>query len=295
METLSLACRYKALLILALCSLLISCVPTIDVGEVAGSDGPRAGTVGDTGYGGDQLAVLGGTMTGGTSSRTTCNLGESIGLCEICGPNNDRVSVMNDPNCPEVDCNTLKSHRIVSDEEGRLECRLQEFRPGDSNCQGPQTCITDPRLYCESQVEMTILSKEEVGECNTLEGCNDGTPPMLVPRPGETCAEGLGTCTEAGECDVIASCLTLFNYRYNNSNQLCGDQLATQNTCDFYLAATDNPWGTETISCTQFCNENGGSCIQAWGDSDDGCDRAGDQNCGDTFGDSICRCRAPEP
>ncbi len=289
-----------------LCYSLSACVPTVEVNieDSMGGSAPPQGGISYAGgmmiTGGESMTTMGGmsggqAMTGGTDTILSCNIGEKLGLCEICGPNNDRVPAMNDNDCPEVDCSLLSAHRLVSDDEGNLTCYLRDFPAKENNCQGLGACLSTPESYCiDDRPESIAASTQELGSCYVIEGCEGQTPPELILQPGAVCENGLGECDEEGECILTPSCLTLFDYDYNNSNQLCSDMLTTQNQCEFYVSSDQNPWNSDEISCNQFCSSRGGSCAQAWGDEDNDCERKDNANCSDTFNDGICRCN-PAP
>ena len=241
--------------------------------------------------------IQGGEMQGGEINRPdrlTCNVGDPLGLCVACGPNNTEIQATRDDRCEAIDCSTLNRYRTVSDENGLLECRYQEYVDGPSICQGFGACFTEAERYCESQVEMVVVAKTEITSCYTLEGCSGEIEPELVPQPGAACEDGLGMCDEEGECVVMASCLTLFDFDYNTDTQLCNDRLTTQGYCDFYIKSAGNPWGVEEVTCAQFCSAQGGSCITAISDSDNGCNYGDERGCNSDHGDVICRCAPPQ-
>ena len=282
------------LFMISLALLVSACVETVVVDLEAGSES-EAGT--KTNYGGGeefggQQVITGGEMVSGATERLTCNVGEPLDLCEVCGPNNNKQNAVNDDRCEPIDCNTLNTYRVFTHDDGRKECRLKPYLPGPAICQGPGACYSDPLRYCELQLEETVLSRDEVGECFELMGCEGQVEYSLVPKAGESCMEGLGTCDETGECIAEASCVTLFNFEYNDNNRLCNDRLATQNYCEFYVIAEGGPWG-DRVTCDQFCGAMGGSCLDAWGEDNNSCDKKNDKNCSDEFGDGICRCAPP--
>ena len=283
------------LIVISLTWYLSACVETLvvdlDTGEESAA-GTKTNYEGGTAIGGEPIDTGGETVITGPE-RLTCNVGEALDLCVVCGPNNDEQVAMNDDRCEPIDCAPLNNYRIFTHDDGRQECRKRPYLPGPAICQGQGACYTDPMRYCELQLEETVLESDEIGECFELTGCEGQTEHSLVPTPGETCLQGLGVCDEAGECIAERSCITLFNFEYNNENRLCSDRLTTENYCEFYVVAEDGPWG-ERMSCDQFCGDMGGSCLKAWGEKDDSCDKKDEEDCSDDFGDGICRC-APAP
>ncbi len=267
---------------------LMSCVEPIVVDNVEENE-VSAGS--KTNYEGGES--LGGQSEVTRPDRLTCNVGEALDLCVVCGPNNNAETALNDDRCEPIDCTALNTYRIFTQDDGRQECRQRPYTPGPAICQGQGACFTNPMRYCELQLEETVLSSEDIGECFELAGCEGQTEYSLVPKPGAQCRQNLGTCNEEGECITEPSCITLFNFEYSSANRICTDRLATQNYCEFFVVATDSPWGAE-LSCDQFCGAMGGSCLEAWDDRDNNCDKDGGRVCSATFGDGICRC-APAP
>ena len=115
----------------------------------------------------------------------------------------------------------------------------------------------------------------------------------MLSASGAPCNNNLGVCDENAVC-IAMSCDALFNWRYNNDNQLCDDQLE-QGYCEFLVNSDNNPWNVGgNTNCNEFCSAMGGSCVEAWDERDDTCEKGGSKNCGERFNDSVCRC-APAP
>ena len=220
---------------------------------------------------------------------TSCTPGTSLGVCIECAPGNTRRVPTQDDQCEPIDCGSLTSHRLVSS-EGRVECRKQEFLPGPSMCQGENACFTNPEDYCSDRSEEElVMSSDDIEECQELSGCDDQQEPEVVIAAGASCRHGMGMCDDTGAC-IILSCDLLFNWRYNNDNRLCADQL-DQGYCEFLVNSDNNPWNVgEQTNCNEFCTAMGGHCLNAWHEDSNSCRKNDTQSCENRFNDSICRC-----
>lgn len=228
-------------------------------------------------------------MSGGDDG-SPCNIGESLGLCIECGPRNSRITPASDDRCEPIDCDAYRLYKVIND-EGTVKCREQTHVDGPSICQGPETCIVDPSVYCEPAEVEFILTDEEIPECTLIGGCSEEEGPFELIDEGAPCRDGAGVCDADGEC-IIESCAGLFEWEYNDGNILCEDRI-DQGYCEFLVNSGDNPWRNGEINCREFCEESGGSCIGAWGEQDNRCVKLDSKGCDERFNDTICRCAPP--
>ena len=258
----------------------------------AGEGMPSGMTEGgrDGGESGPDVDVMSGDDT-----PLSCTPGDSLGVCVECAPGNTRRVPTQDDQCEPIDCSLEVSHRLVSS-EGRVECRVRRSQPGPSICQGEGACYTSAADYCsyDEAVEEVVMTSDEIEECREISACDDSSGPEAILAPGALCRNGAGTCDESGTC-ILMSCEALFDWRYNNNNELCDDQI-DQGYCEFLVNSGNNPWnvGGET-NCNEFCSAMGGTCLQAWGEDDDSCRKTDTKECSERFNDSICRCAPAAP
>jgi hypothetical protein len=114
-------------------------------------------------------------------------------------------------------------------------------------------------------------------------GCATGQPTVQQAITGTAC-NGPGSCLESGMCSIApGDCAAL-------PGRSCGEGVQNDGTpwCDLYITGNGGQ-----ISCAQFCQANGTSCIRAWGDHNDTCEHEGSTDCGRQQSDLICRCVRP--
>ena len=228
-------------------------------------------------------------------SPPSCTPGDSLGVCNECGPNNTRSVPAQDDRCAPIDCSLEVSYRLDSSRD-QIACLRKQAQPGPSICESEGVCHTDPTDYCsvDNATEEVVMTSGDLEECQEISACDGDAAPEVITSSGALCRDGAGVCDEMGAC-VLTSCDSLFNWRYNDDNELCEDQI-TQGYCDFLVYSEDNPWNMEEYTtCEAFCSATGGSCLRAWADINDSCRKGGPRGCGTRFEDAICRCAPAAP
>ena len=239
-----------------------------------------------------EVTVAGEIMVAGDEAGEevqSCIEGETLGLCSVCGVNNTPVVPQDDEGCPEIDCANLVHYSLSDRPNGSPECQRVSFTEGESRCRDVGVCFDDPLDYCVmTEMELVELTGV-VGECMMLTGCEGTDEPTLTPLAGQSCDGGSGVCDNSGVCQPTLSCNTLFEWRFNQENQVCADLInEPEGYCDLMIFATGNPFGNNEVTCNQVCGD--GMCIASWDEDTNSCTPENGQNCNTRFNSAICRC-----
>ena len=143
----------------------------------------------------------------------SCTEDDSLGLCEVCGSNNDSVAPQDDANCPEVDCAGFTQYSVVEGADGSPVCERTSFTAGDGRCRDIGVCVEDPLEYCVASETEPVELDGVISECMALMGCEGADAPILTPLTDQPCDEGAGVCDDSGVCQPTRSCDTLFEWQ----------------------------------------------------------------------------------
>ena len=133
-----------------------------------------------------------------------------------------------------------------------------------------------------------VQNAQAVGDCrddecgNTDADCLDADPGPPAPTPLDmgvdppsTLDQGLPTPPDPGGCEQ-------FDYE-----ELCstGQTALGEQYCEVFALTRS--------TCTEWCAEQGGRCIDGWDDVSSSCERDENHGCDDRERDQICRCEIP--
>ena len=237
--------------------------------------------------GSNVIFQYGGTATGGMSVTPdvpdTCEFGEDLGLCMICGPNLTPIKPLNDDRCPYVPCESLTRYQALPTEDGGRTCAQYTATPPIDNCKELGICYEDVEDACTVDTTPMTLFTVYPG-CGEFTGCDgDISPDASIKPEGSTC-HSLGTCDAEGRCSAPSSCEgDKPEYVRNHCPEPNMDE-----GCDLFVDM-NGIQNADDISCTLVCATQNG-CLTGW-DSNNGCVRGGEIGCTTRRHQLICRCR----
>ena len=235
-------------------------------------------------FGGNALGGMFGDNPGATPDiPDSCESGENLGICMVCGLNLTPIKPLNDDRCPYLPCETLTRYQAMpAEDQGRVCVQYLATAPMD-NCKEIGICYEDADEACMLNPTPMELFTVYPG-CGEFTGCDgDISPDASIKSEGEAC-HSIGTCDAEGRCSAPASCEgDKPDYVKNH----CPDPNMDEG-CDLFVDMNGVP-NADDISCTLACATQNG-CLKGW-DSNNGCERGGEIGCNTRRRQLICRCQ----
>ncbi len=134
---------------------------------------------------------------GGAGGPCDPDSSEEIPLCMECNPEGELVAAADDERCGTIDCGAFEWFELRGDNGAAGESLCVRGQPQDITeyrCAGPGQCVQASAELC--RIEEAVAAA--AGLCRTIEGCEAGTPEVLVFPDGTPCGEDR-VCA-GGEC-----------------------------------------------------------------------------------------------
>lgn len=212
-----------------------------------------------------------------------CPPGTRLGPCAVCGPNGQPVAPDDDDACPEPDC-SIYTYYEREEDGGYAQCWGEHWYPTAGRCRALGECHDDPDEYCDDFV-YALEAEVEPSACQTLEGCFENVPPVVVVEPEGTRCNDFGLCTAQGTCTANPAC---GGFVLPGESFYCDARDGARPYCEFYLGAP------MAIDCASFCGQHGWRCEAAWNSMVGMCLHEDlPAACGQPFDSFVCRC-APD-
>ena len=206
-------------------------------------------------------------------------------LCITCGEDGSYEVPEADENCPTIECPT---------DEYEIDAQGSCVRTLYSEAELP---LCDDINVCQSLDEQACVIQEtevvfEGDACSEIISCEAGAMPEVSPRVDGSLCNDWGTCNN-GECSARLACSTFT--RYNQQNFFCESEVNDEGhtLCMFFVNGRGlNNDGRTT--CTEFCERDGGTCVNGWNnDNNSNCRRGnGNDGCNVSYETQICICQA---
>ena len=244
---------------------------------------PNAGSSGaGTNEAGTQNSTAGmSTTTGAGVSSMGCTVGESLGLCSICGPDKQAKMPDNDDQCPPINCESLSRYQVRELEDGGKICERYPFTQTGGNCEVLGLCVENPTLVCMEEPMVELLTWYP--GCGEFIGCENNEPPSINTVAEGTECYSFGTCDQIGGCSVAQSCYGLDT---TDGNEHCSSDI---NGCKVYTSARHYQ-NLEEITCRAYCIRGANrGCLDGW-ESNGACQEGSNIGCNSSRRDIVCLC-----
>ncbi len=256
-------------------------------GEMTGGEMTGGEMTGGEMTGGEMTGgeTTGGEMTGGENLRCDLTDAESR-VCYDCDDNGEVYLPYEDSLCPTVECLV---DEVSIDPQGSCVRYLYDI-PLPPLCYDVEQCEPIDEQEC-LVVDVEVIA--EGNACREVTTCESGVMPETSSRPNGASCNEWGVCQE-GECNAQSACGSFT--RYNQRNRFCDSELNDQGetSCTFLVYGQGLNGDGET-TCADFCERDGGTCIDGWNnDNDNNCRRGnGDDGCNVLYQSQVCICAAP--
>ena len=209
----------------------------------------------------------------------------TVDPCTTCDQNSTLIMPEFDDRCPSVMCS---ANEYEFDAQG--SCVQTEYTmPSSPRCVGLGQCQIPEEQSCEIG-NTTIIA--EADDCREILSCEPNEMLEVSPRPNGSLCHEWGSCRN-GECNALASCANFT--RYNQQNFFCESELNDEGEalCMFFVNGRGLNDDRRT-TCLEFCERDGGICVDGWNnDDDDSCRQGnGTSGCDLSYETQICVCRS---
>lgn len=270
-----------------LCVLLLGCAQAYDLPKSAAED---AGT--DAGLALDAHGPAGLDAASRPAPGDDPEVGEVPpggcvpGLCLACDASGRVTLPEDDEACPSLQCSALDTYSLRTDGEGDaavMICNLEVHVGAAKRCAAPGRCRAQAEAAA-CQPARPLERARTSGPCQSIQGCQGDTDPVVGPAPpGQPCGAA-GLCRADGTCDETIA-------------DSCGAFAGTQ-VCDEGIHVNGDPYcdvvNTPGANCIATCVSFGGLCLAAFEASAEApCAEGAPAGCVTAGASLRCRCRNP--
>ena len=270
--------HFKVAIQLSVCGVLLGLGCSDNLAPVSTVGGQESGG----GIGGQETGDI---LTGGGTIMEypeECLVGEKLGICAICGPLREPLMPINDDECPVIDCSPLTQYQAMNTEDGGRTCLEYSSTPPETSCKALGECYSDIEEACILDPTPVPLVTVYPG-CGEFTGCQGELGPDGNTAPVGSLCHGLGECGADGRCTAPPSCSGTHPLYVT---QFCPDDNDPE-ACDKHIDLNSEA-NANQINCDIACATIG-RCVRAW-NSNGGCNRGDQINCGTRGRQLICRC-----